>query len=541
MRAAVSAPPPTHFLNLLPDLCSLLLYLLDFAEFLLPGFVLALLLSRRRPMSAVHALITVLTASATLGYIGFWIFFESKLLGRAFSLACFAASLFVLAFSVKRAARAKALAQLVAVPLIYVAITGIVYLSLFYLSANPFSERFDLANVRFSSTIRPGDNLIPLIFAEKIYSHEPIRPFCCGDWLSSDRPPLQSGMFLLIRPLRIIGSVGLNYQLLGTALQCLWICGVWALLVVLRAPPLRIKQILAFLIFSGFFFYNSVYVWPKLLAAAFILFALAIVLDIWDSDRPITNFETTLAALSVSLALLAHPGSVFSLPAFLLLLARKRKLFHFRQCASAALLIALFFTPWIAYQKFYDPPGNRLLKMHLAGVIAIDSRSTWQALVDAYTQPTLRTLAEAKWGNLKTLIGPKPFDELGVTAIRVKNGLHLDREVAESTRFAQREYIWSAVGLFNFGWLAALLWFLRKNKPPRLPHARLLVLLALLNVAIWSIVQYGPGYTFTTEASYANMLLLSIGLLGFLLTLPRVAIVSLFVLEIFNLLVVWVC
>ncbi len=145
----------------------------------------------------------------------------------------------------------------------------------FSLFSNPFDSGADVANLRFFDSARPGDNLIPLFFAEKIYAHQPVSPICCGDWLSSDRPPLQAGIFLLQRPLRLLGSVGLQYQLVGTVLQCLWICGVWTLLRALEAPAQRIRQVLGFLIFSGFLFYNSVYVWPKLLAATLVLFVLA--------------------------------------------------------------------------------------------------------------------------------------------------------------------------------------------------------------------------------------------------------------------------
>src|SRR6185437_11790146 len=173
--------------------------------------------------------------------------------------------------------------------------------------------------------VRPGDNLIPFIFAERIYDRQPLKPFCCGDWLSSDRPPLQAGIFLLQRPLRFFGNTGLQYQLLGAALQCLWLCGAWAFLKSLGAPSHRITQALGFLIFSGFLFYNSVYVWPKLLSATFILFTFSIAIAVITKGRRITLFETMLAATSFSLAIVAHPGSIFSAPALLALLIWKRK------------------------------------------------------------------------------------------------------------------------------------------------------------------------------------------------------------------------
>ena len=39
------------------------------------------------------------------------------------------------------------------------------------------------------------------------------------------------------------------------------------------------------------------------------------------------------------------------------------------------------YSPWLAYQRFYDPPGDRLLKLHLGGQETIDSRSTLDTVV----------------------------------------------------------------------------------------------------------------------------------------------------------------
>src|SRR5207302_1636266 len=184
-------------------------------------------------------------------------------------------------------------------------------------------------------------------------------------------------------------------------------------------------------------------------------------------------------------------------------------------------LIAFFVLPWMAYQKFYDPPGNRLLKMHLAAVSTIDSRSTWQTIKDAYRQRDLATILRLKRSNVSTLIGPKLFDGLGLTAIGV-SPLRLNQQAAEATRIAQREYIWNALGVLNVGWLAVLISFSRKKRAKSpICHSALLLIAAVINLMAWVLTIYGPGQTVTTHSSYADILLLSVGLIGFLLTLPR--------------------
>ena len=238
----VSTPRRLSFLGLFlqqlpPALLTVLLFVLDFALFLLPGFALAGTLAIRQPIRARHVVILVIVTGAVLGYLSFWAFFFSKLLGRIFSIAVYLLSASMLFAAVRRKTTIRTNLKLVAEPFVYAALAGLCYTCFFFLFISPVASGAAHADERFFDQTRPGDNIIPLIFAEKIYSRQPLRPFCCGDWLSSDRPPLQAGIFLLERPLRLLGSVDLNYELLATALQCLWICGFILLSRVRRRSP----------------------------------------------------------------------------------------------------------------------------------------------------------------------------------------------------------------------------------------------------------------------------------------------------------------
>lgn len=499
------------------------LFAFDFLLFVLPGLAATSIIAARHKLCIAYAVILTVVASCALGYAAFWIYFASKLLGRIFSFALVFVSALALARGLKDG-QIRTVLRSLAPSFVYVLGVGLCYLCFFFLFSNPLTARVDLPNMRFFEGVRPGDDLIPYIFAERIYDQQPLKPFCCGGWLSSDRPPLQAGIFLLQRPLRFFGNAGLQYQLLGTALQCLWLCGVWVFLQSINTPERRIKQVLGFLIFSGFLFYNSLYLWPKLLSAGIMLFVFAIVAKVVTEDRRMTSPEAVLAATSFGLAIMAHPGGAFSAPALIALLIAKRKLFTVRRCALGVIVIGAIAIPWIGYQRFYDPPGNRLVKMHLAGVGEIDSRSVWQAIRDAYESHGVAALAAYKWSNVSMLLGRNPID-LALT---------------ESSRYPQSEYVWNAVGIINLGWLAALALFLRRKRTRAISYARWTTLAALLNLLIWSIVMFGPHATITAHGSYTDILLLSIGLLGFLLTWPRLAVLLLLALQVFNFFVVWV-
>jgi hypothetical protein len=65
----------------------------------------------------------------------------------------------------------------------------------------------------------------------------------------------------------------------------------------------------------------------------------------------------------------------------------------------------LVMAPWSAYQKWGDPPGNRLTKWTLASAIEIDQRSTGQAIRNAYAEAGFGGTLDNKWENFQTMLG----------------------------------------------------------------------------------------------------------------------------------------
>ena len=196
--------------------------------------------------------IIVIVTGAALGYLAFWAFFFLKLLGKIFCYGAYALSATMLFSSVRSKFALKATAKQVAEPLLYTTLAGLCYLCFFFLFVDP-AQASIYASERFFVEIFPGDNVIPHILAEKIYSREPVRPFCCGDWLSSDLLLLEAGIVLLERLFPLTKNIDLRYELLTSAIQCFWICGVWCLLKALDTPVRRCKtRVSDFLGFSVF-------------------------------------------------------------------------------------------------------------------------------------------------------------------------------------------------------------------------------------------------------------------------------------------------
>lgn len=222
------------------------------------------------------------------------------------------------------------------------------------------------------------------------------------DWRTSDRPPLQAAITLAAFAVHR-GDHFAFYRCVATICQMGWVGTLYALG---RAIGLRRRHRQVALLLAGssvFFYLNSIYTWPKLLSAWLCLVGILLVLHVVRERGRASEWILPMAAASLALGLLAHAGvgfSVLALP-WLAVCWRLWRVVSVRSVIVAAMVTIVLLSPWIAYQRFYDPPGNRLIKMHLAGVSAIDARSTTQALADTYRALTWRDYLHGRWANLR--------------------------------------------------------------------------------------------------------------------------------------------
>lgn len=255
-----------------------------------------------------------------------------------------------------------------------------------------------------------SDNLIPWFFSDWLFKGGPGSPpiFEPG-WLLSDRPPLQIGYVLTQR---VFGwdERMTHYEVIGVALQQFWVIGMWALLIAARVSRQTRSLAMVALLVSDVVLTSGFFVWPKLLGASFVLAALALVVVSGEStlrSRPLT--VVLLGALA-GLAYLSHGTSVFGLIP-LAVIALWKGLPSWRWLAAGAAAICILVLPWIAFQHYADPPGNRLLKWQLAGVPnPDDKRGIVETLEDEYGKAGVGGTVENKLQNFLTMVGGNPLD-----------------------------------------------------------------------------------------------------------------------------------
>ena len=133
-----------------------------------------------------------------------------------------------------------------------------------------------------------------------------------SDWLSSDRPPLQTGMVLWVYPYTR-GTRELLYQTAATILQLTFLAGLWAYLEAAKVSRKAMALALATTFVSGFVILNSFYTWPKLLPVAFLFILPAYLFtDRFSSVRADWRVGASVGA-AAGLAMLCHGGSAFAL------------------------------------------------------------------------------------------------------------------------------------------------------------------------------------------------------------------------------------
>lgn len=372
---------------------------------------------------------------------------------------------------------------------------------------DPYSE----VEKRFYDWQLPGDDRLPGLLASWIASPGD-GEFLDGDWLPSDRPPLQAGFILLFRiagaPVATLvqaDSAVVDYAA-SVAAQMLWVPAVLAVVRAVGHIPRVALFATAFAALVPVVVVNTVFPWPKTLAGALaVAAAAALVSGLRGKARP--SVAIVLAALLATGGVLSHGGAALMLPLILplalTLLWRVRGASRWLLAGGAALAVVVAYLPWLLYQRFLYPPGDRLLKWHFAGVIPIDDRPFLQALVDQYGAASFGDLIDARISNLGRALNPF----LLFAGVDASPGWRADR--------AHHEFFDTpaALGISFVIALAVLIaWMVlhsrRRHVDAPLPWSGLLVAGAFGCIVVWAVAMYLPESAVVHQGSQAWMLML---------------------------------
>ncbi len=371
-------------------------------------------------------------------------------------------------------------------PFALTALAGLSYAALLSLA---LPENLPISTATMEWLRLAVDNVIPHTLATNIAAHAPPEPFIPG-WQSSDRPPLQAGFLLLFHALLPFDLADATaYQALSMLLQATVFGALFTLCRAVGAGTRRALGIVFLAWLSGFFFANTAFVWPKLLAATFLTFATALVLAGGTSRWP----RFAVIGVGTALGLLAHGGVAFTVPMLVLAWLLRDGERAIRPLVIGGLALILTLAPWTWYQRGYDPPGDRLVKWHLAGQVSVSSEPFLPTLVHAYTAVPLMSLLQNRLTNVATLVGIDTVDR------------PLDAMPLQQRQFRILPY---SLGVLGVPYLAAL--FLWRSRRPMLQAASRLAWIALGANLFWAVVMYNRSSTVVHLGSYFTVALMYI-------------------------------
>ncbi len=450
-------------------------------------------------------------AITAAGYVAFWLWFLSPRVGHAYSFVIHLAGAGYLLWFGRSQFRGESRMRLLLLPWLLTFVITLFILSAGFLYGG-LDQPLVSAQTRFSYAL-PSDNYLPFLFAEQISQNHIARPIFI-DWLSSDRPPLQTGMALLEYPFTI-SPRNLGYQVVAVFLQGLWVLALWIFAEAFSVPRRVTVWIITAVLFSGFTFVNSFFVWPKLFAAACMLGAATLVLspEIAALEQARLGPAILAGALG-AFSFLAHGGSAFACLGLLLtLLIIRSPRVRLPKLMLSGLCFLVLYSPWIFYQKFYDPPGDRLLKMHLAGVAAPTSKSFPTVFVSAYRNLTWQQIIRNREANLSTV-----FDHQGNYAQALvsflENAAH-DLEqgggaaapMGEWISGLQFRYFLVSLGLLMIGPVFLLGGLSRQRRTLLWRVAAVTWLYVACTLFVWCMLMFNPESTVIHQGTYvANLL-----------------------------------
>jgi hypothetical protein len=308
----------------------------------------------------------------------------------------------------------------------------------------------------------------------------------------------------------------MHYAATGIVLQTLWIFGVWALLVAFKVDRRASALVFTATLFSGFVTVNTEFVWPKLIAAAFAMVAVAIALtgDLRTPGRRIAY--GFFGGLDLAWGYLSHTGTAFAAVAIVILLLILRRAASWRAVVACAIAVLVALAPWSAYQKYYDPPGNTLTWLQLAPAVPYDPNASMTSMiVDSYKKVGLPKVVHNKGQNLVypfrgELDTAKDVVKVVGSYIVPTHG-NKARRIPAATGYREQVYfhLWPTLGVLGLGPIFLLLgwWRRRRSQEPEFRLAATCWLAVAISIVLWSLILFGPSDTQIYQGTYVLELL----------------------------------
>jgi hypothetical protein len=377
---------------------------------LFPAF---LLVSRLTKINTVEAWLAAFVLSAFCSLALFYGCHFSPVIARAFARVWLLSGLIMAAARVRQGA-AKAWRPGYSCLLIAALLT--LFQACFVFSFRTVSPLY-VANYLFYPASWSTDNQIPIYVAQFMAQGTPLTDLPISPWKISDRTPLLSCLLFpaatLLRhfPHQVsFGAERVILQMCGSGFQNLWVLPAWMLLRRFRLGEKERVVALLLLAATPFIFYNTVYIWPKLLAATFCLIQHLYLADAlrdrgWSSRR---FFQIAFSGLAAGLAIMSHGAAALAVFGIYLAAIFQSPWKQWIYLPFSGAFSALVIVPWLVWTRAVAPTTNPLPRFLLTaefGFTGPAKGGVLQSTLHMYRSMPFSEWLRAKLVALQTLAG----------------------------------------------------------------------------------------------------------------------------------------
>lgn len=348
------------------------------------------------------------------------------------------------------------------------------------------SDPINLASGRLLNGYLASDNSLPWIFSKEIlFNNNILFPkYLFADWLSSDRPPMLQAILLPSVSIffgsnptfngRELNSV--NFIVSAITLNTFIFIFLNELIKKFHNKNNSIFLTLSIL-FMPLFLINIVFTWPKILSTIFLIIIFLFLYDIKDVNKFFNKYF--YIALAVIFSFLSHGNSIYFIFAFGLLSLRKF-FYYFKHFY----LLFIFYGPWFIYQKFIVPPGDRLIKYHLADVQKVTNNSSFNEIISSYSNFSFNEILLMKINNVLLLL-------FGLDLIESQNQGRIF--ISGFPNLGWMQFIAIFMSIFPFLLFYLLMYFSDKLTSNHSVQSKVFIYLFILSLFFGAIIQFG-GY-----------------------------------------------
>lgn len=461
-------------------------FILLFVMWMLPGYGIAGLLYKKKIICEKYVSIVAVVSISCLSY---FLFYIRMILGKYIDQVVILFWVIGIIIFLKHLHDLKQirLKYDLVQPLIFILVLFFFYFSILFIYSTQLGYDDLFLARRYMPTV---DNEFPMAFVQKVCQGESLDSLLLG-WQTSDRPPVMASLFYTISVFVSEENFGHLYLIQSMFLALgIWI-GIWDLFKLLNFSDKQRRYCMITISFSGLVCMNTIFTWPKFLAASYFLFAFMILIK-WSCKEDITYAEQIIVGLCMGLAFLSHGTIAFAILAYGCLLLLRREV-RWKQTIIILVSFLALYLPWNFYQKFVAPPGDILLRAYLAGSWERSECSLWEQLVVSYSM-----ISFPAWisGRLKNMIA---FFCVNISSLLL-----------------YVEGIWDKIWVLCWGALFPnigvdiCLWLNAKKWKKMNSIEKVIVYQLPLCMIISSVLYFTPWETCNHQCAYSNIIILYI-------------------------------